>query len=100
MASTPYTSKSVKKQSVSGVAATGYVNNKVQWFFEEVLLPRMKDDLDELAQEMAEEMERRGQYPHDVDWDVVAKGLQRFLVNNTSTLTNEVEGALQMLMDD
>lgn len=54
---------------------TSYANNKVQWYFEK----RGFGDITELADEMYEEMHKRGWSPDSVDWKVVEQGLIRFL---------------------
>lgn len=79
---------------------TGYANNKLQWFLEEVIIPRlMEDDIHELAQEMSEEFQNRGQSSYDVDWDTVRQRLRVFLANQSERIVNELEGSLQMLED-
>lgn len=63
---------SEKKPNTGG--ETGYANNKVQWFFED-----QGFDVSSLADEMYEEMNKRGWSPDSVDWKVVEQGLARFL---------------------
>lgn len=69
---------------------TGYANNKVQWFFEDVQFPRMGDDLEQLAQEMYEEMYSRGWTPDSVDWKVVEQGLARFLAAQAKSVVERL----------
>jgi len=74
---------------------TGYAVNKIQWFFEDVQMPRIvSDDLGELAQEMVAEMSKRGWDPETVDWDAVEKGLRQFLAAQAGlivqTLKNQI----------
>ena len=73
-----------------GGGETGYANNKVQWFFEDVQFPRMGDDLAQLADEMYEEMYKRGWTPDSVDWKVVEQGLARFLAAQAKSVVERL----------
>lgn len=69
---------------------TGYANNKLQWHFEEVQFPRMGDDLAQLADEMYEEMYKRGWSPDSVDWKVVEQGLAQFLAAQAKSIVERL----------
>lgn len=72
-------------------SATDYANNKVQWFFEEVQLPRIvEDDVGELAIELYEEMHDRGLSPESVDWRLVEQGLSRFLSASAKMIVDRI----------
>lgn len=74
---------------------TGYANNKLQWFFEDVQFPRIiNDDLNELAQEMYEEMYSRGWTPDSVDWKVVEQGLARFMAAQAKSIVERLRSNL------
>ena len=79
---------------------TGYSNNKVQWFFEEVQFPRIVgDDIHELADEMYEEMYKRGWSPDSVDWKVVEQGLARFLAAQAKSVVESLRKSLELKND-
>ena len=69
-----------------GGGETGYANNKVQWFFED----RGLADVAPLADEMYEEMYKRGWSPDSVDWKVVEQGLARFLAAQAKSIVEQL----------
>ena len=69
-----------------GGGETGYANNKVQWFFEENGL----GDVSSLADEMYEEMYKRGWTPDSVDWKVVEQGLAQFLAAQAKSIVERL----------
>lgn len=70
---------------------TGYTNNKLQWFFEDVQFPRIvEDDIEQLAQEMYEEMYSRGLTPDSVDWKVVEQRLSRYLAAQAKSVVERL----------
>lgn len=68
-----------------GGGETGYANNKVQWFFED-----RGFDTAGLADEMYEEMYKRGWSPDSVDWKVVEQGLARFLAAQAKSIVERL----------
>jgi hypothetical protein len=76
---------------------TGYANNKVQWFFEDVQMPRVTgSEIHELADEMYEEMYKRGWSPDSVDWKVVEQGLSRFLAAQAKYIVEALRKSLDL----
>ena len=74
---------------------TGYTNNKVQWFFEQ----NDFGDVSELADEMYEEMYKRGWSPDSVDWKVVEQGLARFLAAQAKSIVESLRKNLELKND-